>query len=47
MELKRLEQPLTVCKVADISDIDVNDDFYFIGFAEVARDVTFVRFFAN
>lgn len=31
MELKRLEHPLTVCKVADISDIDVNDDFYFIG----------------
>ena len=31
MELKRMEHPLTVCKVADISDIDVNDDFYFIG----------------
>ena len=34
MELKRLEQPLTVCKVADISDIDANDDFYFIGKTE-------------
>jgi len=31
MELKRIEHKLTVCKVADISDIDMSADFYFIG----------------
>ena len=31
MELKKLEYKLTVCKVADISDINMSDDFYFIG----------------
>ena len=31
MELKKIEHRLTVCKVADISDIDVTADFYFIG----------------
>ena len=31
MELKKIEHRLTVCKVADISDIDVTTDFYFIG----------------
>lgn len=31
MELKKLEHSLTVCKVADISEIDMTADFYFIG----------------
>lgn len=31
MELKRIECELTVCKVADVSDIDMAIDFYFIG----------------
>lgn len=31
MELKKIAYNLTVCKVADISDIDVSADFYFIG----------------
>lgn len=31
MELKIIENKLTVCKVADISDIDLSSDFYFIG----------------
>lgn len=31
MELKRLPYNLTVCKVADVSDIDLNKEFYFIG----------------
>jgi hypothetical protein len=31
MELKKIEHKLTVCKVADISDIDMTAEFYFIG----------------
>ena len=31
MELKKIPYRLTVCKVADISEIDINADFYFIG----------------
>ena len=31
MELKRIEHKLTVCKVSDISKIDMDSDFYFIG----------------
>ena len=31
MELKTIEHKLSVCKVTDISDIDLNTDFYFIG----------------
>jgi len=31
MKLKKIEHKLTVCKVADISDIDMAADFYFIG----------------
>lgn len=31
MKLKKLEHKLTVCKVADIKDIDTSKDFYFIG----------------
>ena len=31
MELKRIIDELTVCKVTDISDIDLTADFYFIG----------------
>ena len=31
MELKKIEHKLTVCKVAEISGIDMNVDFYFIG----------------
>ena len=31
MVLKRIEDKLTVCKVAEISDIDLNADLFFIG----------------
>ena len=31
MELKIMTHNLTVCKVTDISEIDMNSDFYFIG----------------
>ena len=31
MELKRLDLPLSVCKLADCSEIDLSRDFYFIG----------------
>ena len=31
MELKKLDYKLTVCKVADISAVDLTADFYFIG----------------
>ena len=31
MVLKRIEDKLTVCKVAEISDIDLDDDLFFIG----------------
>lgn len=31
MELKKIGYPLTVCKVADISEIDMTSEFYFIG----------------
>ena len=31
MELKKIEHKLSVCKVTDISDIDLTMDFYFIG----------------
>lgn len=31
MNLKQIPYKLTVCKVSDISDIDINVDFYFIG----------------
>ena len=31
MELKRIPYRLTVCKVTDISAIDMNTEFYFIG----------------
>lgn len=31
MELKRIEYDLTVCKVKDISDIDMTANFCFIG----------------
>ena len=31
MELKRIIDKLTVCKVADISNIDLTADFFFIG----------------
>ena len=31
MELKKMPYRLTVCKVADISAVDINADFYFIG----------------
>ena len=30
MELKKIEHELTVCKVADVSEIDMSADFYFI-----------------
>ncbi len=31
MELKKIDYKLTVCKVTDISEIDLTADFYFIG----------------
>ena len=31
MELKKIEHNLTVCKVRDVSDIDITSGFYFIG----------------
>ena len=31
MELKKIAHKLTVCKVDDISEIDISADFYFIG----------------
>lgn len=31
MKLKILEHPLSVCKVADMSEIDLKADFYFLG----------------
>ncbi len=31
MELKRLDHKLTVCKVTDVSNINLDADFYFIG----------------
>ena len=31
MELKRLEHNLTICKVSDTADIDMNTELYFIG----------------
>ena len=31
MNLKKISHKLTVCKVSDISDIDISADFYFIG----------------
>ena len=31
MELKRIDHKLSVCKVADIFNIDLTADFYFIG----------------
>ena len=31
MELKKIEHNLTVCKVRDMSDIDITSEFYFIG----------------
>ena len=31
MELKRIEHKLTVCKVAEASNINIDAPFYFIG----------------
>lgn len=31
MELKKIAYKLTVCKVADVSDINMTADFYFVG----------------
>lgn len=31
MELKQLDYQLTICKVSEISDINLQSDFYFIG----------------
>ena len=31
MKLKKIPYALTVCKVRQISDIDLDSDFYFIG----------------
>ena len=31
MELKTIEHKLSVCKVTDLSDIDLASDFYFVG----------------
>ena len=34
MELKMIEHNLTVCKVRDVSDIDITAEFFFIGKTE-------------
>ena len=31
MKIKKLPYELSVCKVADVSAIDLNEDFYFVG----------------
>lgn len=31
MELKKLDYDLSVCKVVSVADIDLNNDFFFIG----------------
>lgn len=31
MQLKKIDRDLTVCKVADVSELDLKQDFYFIG----------------
>ncbi len=31
MELKKIPYDLTVCKVGDVAEVDLNSDFYFIG----------------
>ena len=31
MELKKLDYKLTVCKVTDLSDLNLKSDFYFVG----------------
>lgn len=31
MKLKKLDHKLTVCKVADVSDVDTGKDFFLIG----------------
>ena len=31
MELKKIDYKLSVCKVTDVSDIDINANFFFIG----------------
>jgi hypothetical protein len=31
MELKKLEYDLTVCKLSDIEEVDINKEFFFIG----------------
>ena len=36
MKLKKIPYALTVCKVRQISDIDLDSDFYFIGKKEVS-----------
>lgn len=40
MELKKLSYELTVCKVADISDLDLSKEFYFIGRTD--EEISFV-----
>ena len=40
MELKKLNEPLTVCKVKSVSDIDLTKDFYFIG--KTAEEISLV-----
>ena len=35
MELKTIEYKLSVCKVTDISDIDMTSDFYFGGKTDI------------
>lgn len=31
MELKKIDHDLTVCKVQNVTDIDLSSDFYFVG----------------
>ena len=34
MDIKRIDGPMTVCKLKSTADIDLNHDFYFIGRAD-------------
>ena len=45
MELKKIEHKLSVCKVTDISDIDLTMDFYFIGKTDESISRRFLRSF--
>ena len=39
MELKRIDYKLTVCKVAEVSNINMDSDFYFIGKTDEEKEM--------